>query len=117
MRRCLYLFADSREELTAGGSSDPDYPSDEGEEEERDRAQVPRLDLTELRKKLTIDEKMMPPLQSPTGSTDNQGLIVPKKLINPCLESMDRQNLHRELMFNNKTWVQVDLPAALQVGF
>lgn len=48
-------------------------------------------------------DKMMPPMQhSQSGSTDSQGLIVPKKLINPCLESNDRQNLHRELMFNQK---------------
>lgn len=33
---------------------------------------------------------------------DEEGLIVPKKLINPCLESSDRQNLHRELLFNQK---------------
>ncbi|XP_055699359.1 protein FAM107B isoform X2 [Phlebotomus papatasi] len=46
---------------------------------------------------------MMPPLQSPSGViTDSQGLIVPKKLVNPCLESSDRQNLHRELLFNQK---------------
>lgn len=64
-----------------------------------------KLDVTTaLRKKLTVDEKMMPPLQSPNGSTmtDSQGLIVPKKLINPCLESTDRQSLHRELLFNQK---------------
>lgn len=36
------------------------------------------------------------------------GLIMPKKLINPCLESSDRQSLHRELLFNQKMWV-VDL--------
>ncbi|XP_059611428.1 protein FAM107B [Phlebotomus argentipes] len=48
-------------------------------------------------------EKMMPPLHSPSGViTDSQGLIVPKKLVNPCLESTDRQNLHRELLFNQK---------------
>lgn len=34
--------------------------------------------------------------------TDSQGLIVPKKLANPCLDSTDRQQLHRELMFNQK---------------
>uniref|UniRef100_A0A1B0CGZ6 Protein FAM107B n=1 Tax=Lutzomyia longipalpis TaxID=7200 RepID=A0A1B0CGZ6_LUTLO len=46
---------------------------------------------------------MMPPLHSPSGViTDSQGLIVPKKLTNPCLESSDRQNLHRELLFNQK---------------
>lgn len=97
-------FADSQEEL----SSDPDYRSDEGRsQDEEDGVEGrggPRLDFSELRKKLVIDEKMMPPLQSPNGSTmtDSQGLIVPKKLINPCVVSMDRQNLHRELMFNNK---------------
>lgn len=46
---------------------------------------------------------MMPPINHSQGAmTDSQGLIVPKKLANPCLESMDRQNLHRELMFNQK---------------
>jgi Protein of unknown function (DUF1151) len=33
---------------------------------------------------------------------DEEGLILPKKLVNPCLESSDRQNLHRELLFNQK---------------
>ncbi|XP_058127927.1 protein FAM107B [Anopheles ziemanni] len=46
---------------------------------------------------------MMPPINSnPNAMTDAQGLILPKKLVNPVLESMDRQNLHRELMFNQK---------------
>lgn len=30
------------------------------------------------------------------------GLVVPKKPTNPCLESSERQNLHRELLFNQK---------------
>jgi hypothetical protein len=33
---------------------------------------------------------------------NEEGLIVPKKLINPCMESKDRQDLHRELLFNQK---------------
>lgn len=35
---------------------------------------------------------------------DEEGLILPKKLssLNPCLQSSDRQNLHRELLFNQK---------------
>ncbi|KAG5682002.1 hypothetical protein PVAND_011398 [Polypedilum vanderplanki] len=33
---------------------------------------------------------------------NEEGLILPKKLINPCLESKDRQDLHRELLFNQK---------------
>ncbi|KAL9695700.1 hypothetical protein quinque_014985 [Culex quinquefasciatus] len=50
--------------------------------------------------------RMMPPINrndAQQGHSDGgQGLIVPKKLINPCVDSMDRQNLHRELMFNQK---------------
>ncbi|XP_063703771.1 uncharacterized protein LOC134833392 [Culicoides brevitarsis] len=46
--------------------------------------------------------KMMSSPQPPHVITDAQGLIVPKKLVNPCLESTDRQSLHRELMFNQK---------------
>lgn len=48
---------------------------------------------------------MMPPMQQSQSApvpTDSHGLIVPKKLANPCLESSDRKNLHRELMFNQK---------------
>jgi Protein of unknown function (DUF1151) len=48
--------------------------------------------------------EMMPPLPSPTPGvmTDAQGLIIPKKLTNPCLIDPERQSLHRELMFNQK---------------
>lgn len=31
-----------------------------------------------------------------------EGLILPRKPLNPCLENPDRQNLHRELLFNQK---------------
>ncbi|XP_042901581.1 protein FAM107B isoform X2 [Parasteatoda tepidariorum] len=30
------------------------------------------------------------------------GLVIPKKPQNPCMESSERQNLHRELLFNQK---------------
>uniref|UniRef100_T1IUW6 SH3 domain-containing protein n=1 Tax=Strigamia maritima TaxID=126957 RepID=T1IUW6_STRMM len=36
------------------------------------------------------------------GHLTDDGLIVPKKLSNPCVESKDRQNLHKELLFNQK---------------
>lgn len=49
-------------------------------------------------------DNMMPPMQQSQPDTDSQGLIVPKKLANPCLESSDRKNLHRELMFNQKVY-------------
>jgi hypothetical protein len=38
----------------------------------------------------------------PSGNMSDEGLILPKKLINPCLESKERLDLHRELMFNQK---------------
>lgn len=53
---------------------------------------------------------MMPPFcnaqQGPGVVRDATGQIVPKKIINPCLDSIDRQNLHRELMFNQKMYVK-----------
>lgn len=36
------------------------------------------------------------------GLVTEDGTVVPRKLSNPCVESKDRQNLHRELMFNQK---------------
>lgn len=37
---------------------------------------------------------------------NEDGLILPKKLHNPCADSSDRQSLHRELLFNQKMWVR-----------
>lgn len=45
---------------------------------------------------------MMSSPQTGGINTDSDGLILPKKLINPCLESTDRRDLHRELRFNQK---------------
>lgn len=40
---------------------------------------------------------------SPANSLMNEeGLILPRKPQNPCLESTDRQSLHRELLFNQR---------------
>ncbi|KAL3194281.1 hypothetical protein MRX96_016410 [Rhipicephalus microplus] len=33
---------------------------------------------------------------------NDEGLIVPRKLPNPCAESAERKSLHRELLFNQK---------------
>ena len=33
---------------------------------------------------------------------DGHGLIAPRRVPNPCLESPVRMDLHRELMFNQK---------------
>ncbi|TMW48551.1 hypothetical protein DOY81_006383 [Sarcophaga bullata] len=48
-----------------------------------------------------------PPPPPPGVQTDANGLILPKKLINPCLQSTDRKQLHRELKFNTKMGISV----------
>ncbi|CAG0892532.1 unnamed protein product [Darwinula stevensoni] len=39
----------------------------------------------------------------------DDGLILPQKITNPCLQSPERRNLHRELLFNQKTWTVTDM--------
>lgn len=36
-------------------------------------------------------------------STDKDGLVIPRKPANPCLESMEHREIHRELKFHLKT--------------
>ncbi len=36
-------------------------------------------------------------------SVDSDGLIVPRKLHNPCLDSAEVQNLNREIKWNKRT--------------
>jgi len=38
---------------------------------------------------------------------DHNGFVVPKKLFNPCLESRECQELHREIKWNAKAGVNV----------
>ena len=33
---------------------------------------------------------------------DSNGLVIPKKIFNPCADSRDRQELHREIRWNAK---------------
>lgn len=42
------------------------------------------------------------PIAPPLPPHNPESLIVPRKPQNPCLESSDRKNLHRELLFNQK---------------
>ncbi|XP_065212185.1 uncharacterized protein LOC135839870 [Planococcus citri] len=37
-----------------------------------------------------------------SNDISERGLILPKKLLNPCLESPEHQHLRKELIFNNK---------------
>ena len=36
-------------------------------------------------------------------ATDKDGLVIPRKPANPCLESMEHREIHRELKFHLKT--------------
>ncbi|XP_053961030.1 protein FAM107B [Anastrepha ludens] len=56
----------------------------------------------EANERSTTTITMMMSSPPPGVQKDAEGLILPRKLINPCLESNERQQLHRELKFNNK---------------
>jgi len=45
---------------------------------------------------------MMTDQHHPQIQYDENGLIVPRKIQNPCLESRDRKDLHRELLWNQR---------------
>ncbi|XP_076333995.1 protein FAM107B-like isoform X2 [Tachypleus tridentatus] len=50
------------------------------------------------------NKKVCQPLSRSTSNIQysKDGLILPRKLCNPCLESSERKMLHRELLFNQK---------------
>lgn len=56
------------------------------------------------------DDAMIPetqrgvPLPPPPPLINQDGLIIPRKLHNPVLHNGERQNLHREMLFNHKMW-------------
>jgi Protein of unknown function (DUF1151) len=52
---------------------------------------------------LKLGVEMIPDHDSSDDSRkDGEGLIMPRKPQNPCIESDDHKSLHRELMFNKK---------------
>lgn len=58
----------------------------------------------------------LPPITAVT-SVSEDGLILPRKILNPCLESRERVDLHRELRFNAKAYVMSLLPLILRFLF
>lgn len=40
---------------------------------------------------------------------DEEGLVIPRKPVNPCLESTDRKSLHKEMLWNQKVYVFYEL--------
>lgn len=48
-----------------------------------------------------------PQKENKNGRFDENGLVLPKKLMNPSLDSTEKKSLHRELLFNQKIGVSV----------
>lgn len=83
---------------------EPDYSDDESEIKSTNMvARNNKVNSTNSDK----EQQKPPPQTNSNGRLDEKGLIMPKKLINPCLESSEKKNLHRELMFNQKMGVNV----------
>ncbi|KAG7155327.1 hypothetical protein Hamer_G024596 [Homarus americanus] len=81
---------------------DPDYS-----DEERDTNKPTATTMVERNNQVNSndenqEQQKLQPEPGQGGRMDGRGLIMPKKLVNPCLESSDKKNLHRELMFNQK---------------
>lgn len=49
------------------------------------------------------DDQPLQPYRS--SDTNDSQLIQPKKLSNPCAESLERQRLHKEMLLNQKLLV------------
>lgn len=84
---------------------EPDYSDDESEIK-KSTNMVARNNKVNSTKDDDKDQEK-PTQTTGNGRLDEKGLIVPKKLVNPCLESSDKKNLHRELMFNQKMGVNL----------
>ena len=78
---------------------DPDYHEDEDSPPSNGNVYVPKFKNTVLGRSKTV--------HGTTGPTKNaQGLIEPRKLPNPVLDSREHQDLHRELAMNKKRSVR-----------
>nr|XP_018900982.1 PREDICTED: uncharacterized protein LOC109033031 [Bemisia tabaci] len=82
-------------------------PSPPTDRRESLSAKVDQTHIDEGRKRLTDGDCRMIPDYSASGVMNGQqmntdGLILPRKPHNPCMDSMERQNLHRELLLNQK---------------
>ncbi|KAI1294838.1 hypothetical protein HDE_05827 [Halotydeus destructor] len=62
--------------------------------------QIVSADLNEAH--LSPIKRMSSPNSANHVLLSEEGLVLPKKLVNPCLESREKLDLHRELMFNQK---------------
>lgn len=58
------------------------------------------------------DAQRTTPHQPKSPMITDDGLIIPKKLYNPVVDNAERQNLHKELLFNQKMWVILHIPVS-----
>ncbi|XP_054276214.1 uncharacterized protein LOC128995277 [Macrosteles quadrilineatus] len=62
--------------------------------------------VDEIDKHSMLSDTSQPPViglrPDPPPPLPDEGLIMPRKLPNPCLQSRDHRDLHRELLFNQK---------------
>lgn len=85
---------------------EPDYSDDEREATvTKQAALITRNNQVNASSPAKKENKEELPINS--DRLDENGLIMPKKLVNPCLESTDKKSLHRELLYNQKRGVNV----------
>lgn len=63
----------------------------------------PEPDYNDELDTITIETENKNKERTPSQSSD-EGLIQPRKLPNPCIESPTRQALHKELLLNYKRY-------------
>ncbi|KAK6176449.1 hypothetical protein SNE40_014734 [Patella caerulea] len=85
----------------------PDYNEDEGESFP---PPPPPLDVEDNGNKDSLESKLNghpPSAAMKPPSEDETAQIPPKKIANPCLQSRERQALHKELLLNYRRGVNV----------
>jgi len=92
------------EDHTTSKNNNKSPGSESDNEQCTDRSDTPPLGkLSPSRKALPIIlPRTLAMPSSPTPQLNDEGLVVPRKLINPNMDSKEKQDLHRELMFNQK---------------
>ncbi|XP_050712325.1 uncharacterized protein LOC126996144 isoform X6 [Eriocheir sinensis] len=81
---------------------EPDYSDDE-----RDAAGTKQAALVSRNNQVNASSPAPKEGGANTGRLDEKGLIMPKKLVNPNMESTEKKSLHRELLYNQKRGVSV----------
>ncbi|RXG58447.1 hypothetical protein Avbf_06203 [Armadillidium vulgare] len=96
---------------------DPDYSDEESEIHSRQSSNTNTTSSSSPNKMVVRNNRVNSNVSNkspqkenkcgPNDRFDEKGLIIPKKLPNPCLDSTDKKSLHRELLFNQKLGISV----------